>query len=64
MNMKKFKHFEQIELTDTVTVYSEQYDTDIVEKVNKVVYDGLTDKNTLIEVGEEKTPQRMITINH
>lgn len=51
---EKFKHFETIELTDTVTIYSEQYKVEILEKVNRVVYDGLMDRNIAVEVGDEK----------
>ena len=37
----KFKDLEKIHLTDTVTVWVEKFDVDVVVKVTEVVYDGM-----------------------
>jgi len=48
---EQFKDFEQIEIGDTITVYSKKFNVNINAKVRRVVYNGLTDKNELVEVG-------------
>ena len=38
---ERFKDLEKIQLTDTVTVWVEAFDIDVVVKVTEVVYDGM-----------------------
>lgn len=38
---ERFKDLEKIRLTDTVTVWVEKFDVDVVVKVTEVVYDGM-----------------------
>lgn len=52
---EKFKDFENVELFDTVTVYSKQYDINIEAKITTVVYDSLTGKNVSLEMGSYRT---------
>ena len=52
---EKFKDFENVELFDTVTVYSKQYDINIETKITTVVYDSLTGKNISLEMGSYRT---------
>lgn len=52
---EKFKDFENVELFDTVTVYSKQYDIHIETKITTVVYDSLTGKNISLEMGSYRT---------
>lgn len=47
----KFKDLEVIELGDTITVYVKKFNVNITAKVNKVVYNGLTEENEELEVG-------------
>lgn len=50
---EKFKALEEVNLGDTVTVYSEKYKVDITSKVIKLVYDGLSDKVVSVELGQK-----------
>lgn len=50
----QFKILEQIQLGDTITVYSEHHKIDVEAQVIKVEYDGLTGKNTSVEIGNYK----------
>ena len=52
---EKFKGLEKVLLGDTVHVFSEKFNVDISAKVIKVVYDGLMDKHTEIEIGRIKS---------
>ena len=52
---EKFKDFENVELFDTVTVYSKQYDIQIEAKITTLVYDSLAGKNISIEMGSYRT---------
>ena len=52
---EKFKDFENVELFDTVTVYSKQYDIHIETKITTVEYDSLTGKNISLEMGSYRT---------
>lgn len=52
---EKFKDFENVELFDSVTVYSKQYDINIEAKITTVVYDSLTGKNVSLEMGSYRT---------
>ena len=47
----KFKDLEVVELGDTITVYVKKFNVNITAKVNKVVYNGLTEENEELEVG-------------
>ncbi|MCT1797428.1 phage tail spike protein [Aerococcus viridans] len=47
----KFKDFEQIDLGDTIDVYSEMYKVYVSARIRRVVYNGLTDQNEEVEVG-------------
>lgn len=47
----KFKNLENIELTDTITVYAKKYQVNITAKVNSLTYDVLADKNRELEIG-------------
>lgn len=51
---EKFKDFEQVNIGDTFTVYSEQHKVNITAKVYKVVYDGLKDTNAGVEAGTKR----------
>ena len=52
---EKFKDFENVELFDTVTVYSKQYDIHIETKITTVEYDSLAGKNISLEMGSYRT---------
>ena len=52
---EKFKDFENVELFDTVTVYSKQYDIQIEAKITTLVYDSLGEKNISLEMGSYRT---------
>lgn len=52
---EKFKDFENVELFDTVTVYSKQYDINIEAKITTLAYDSLTGKNVSLEMGSYRT---------
>lgn len=50
----KFKDLENVEIGDTITVYAKEFDVNITAKVNKVVYNGLTEENEELEVGASR----------
>lgn len=52
---EKFKDFENVELFDSVTVYSKQYDINIEAKITTLAYDSLTGKNVSLEMGSYRT---------
>lgn len=51
----KFKAFENIGLTDTVTVYIPQYDVNVTAKITRLEYNVLTGINQNIEIGSVST---------
>ena len=52
---EEFKDLENIELCDTVTVYSKQFDVNITAKVTQMVFDVLREKNQSLKVGSIQT---------
>ncbi|PJH58739.1 hypothetical protein CVR97_28170, partial [Salmonella enterica subsp. enterica serovar Typhimurium] len=54
---EKFKGLEEVELGDTVTVYAAPFDMEVTAKVNRVVYNGLTEENEELEVGTTRASQ-------
>lgn len=47
----KFKDLERIELTDTVTVYAEKFRVHITARINKMVFNVLTEKVEKLDIG-------------
>lgn len=54
---ERFKGLEEVKLGDTVTVYAGPFGIDVTAKVTKIVYNGLTDENEVIEVGTTRSSQ-------
>lgn len=52
---EQFKDLENIELCDTITIYSKQHNVNLTAKVTKVVFDTITEKNVSLEVGSIRT---------
>lgn len=52
---ERFKALEELNLGDTVRVFSEKYNVELTAKVIKLVYDCLADKHTEIEIGRVKS---------
>lgn len=50
----KFKDFENIEIGDTVTVYSKRFDMNLTSKVISIVYNALLEINESIELGTSR----------
>lgn len=50
----KFKDFENVEIGDTVTVYSKQFDMNLTSKVISIVYNALLEINESIELGTSR----------
>ena len=52
---KRFKSLENIQLCDTVTVYSKKHKVNLNAKVTKIVFDTLLEKNVSLELGSIRT---------
>ena len=52
---EQFKDFENVEVCDTITVYSKQFDVNLTAKVTQIVFDVLREKNQSLKVGSVRT---------
>lgn len=52
---EQFKSFENVEVCDTITVYSKQFDVNLTAKVTQIVFDVLREKNQSLKVGSVRT---------
>ena len=52
---KRFKSLENIQLCDTVTVYSKKHNVNLTAKVTKIIFDTLLEKNVSLELGSIRT---------
>ena len=52
---KRFKSLENIQLCDTVTVYSKKHKVNLTAKVTKIIFDTLLEKNISLELGSIRT---------
>ena len=52
---KRFKSLENIQLCDTVTVYSKKHNVNLTAKVTKIIFDTLLEKNVSLELGSVRT---------
>ena len=52
---KRFKSLENIQLCDTVTVYSKKHKVNLKAKVTKIIFDTLLEKNVSLELGSIRT---------
>ena len=52
---KRFKSLENIQLCDTVTVYSKKHKVNLTAKVTKIIFDTLLEKNVSLELGSIRT---------
>ena len=52
---KRFKSLENIQLCDTVTVYSKKHKVNLNAKVTKITFDTLLEKNVSLELGSIRT---------
>ena len=52
---KRFKPLENIQLCDTVTVYSKKHKVNLKAKVTKIIFDTLLEKNVSLELGSIRT---------
>lgn len=52
---KKFKDLEQVQLCDTVTIYSKKHKVNLKAKVTKLIFDTLLEKNVSLELGSVRT---------
>ena len=52
---KRFKSLENIQLCDTVTVYSKKHKVNLNAKVTKIIFDTLLEKNVSLELGSIRT---------
>lgn len=52
---EQFKSFENVEVCDTITIYSKQFDVNLTAKVTQIVFDVLREKNQSLKVGSVRT---------
>lgn len=52
---KKFKNLEQVQLCDTVTIYSKKHKVNLKAKITKLIFDTLLEKNVSLELGSIRT---------
>ena len=54
---ERFKHFEHLELSDTIDVWVEKYDVDVNLKIIEIEYDSLGERATSLVAGNEQASQ-------